>query len=203
MVLHNSKWDKRAKGRYLKKHGLSANDVRNSSTGNSDEHPKTAKVEESQLQEQQSEASQSSINAAQENQQEPELSTNIDLPEIEQDDDEDELIRAHRVRQGQQYLQQAQQQRESQETNSAERGKDSVFAQAEAGYERSKLNERVKKHIGRQAKQVDVDSDSDFDQFMDELSDLDEAEESAPKLEGTQKIEISGKQSELLDKLLG
>lgn len=199
MVLHNSKWDKRAKGKYLKKHGLNANDVKKNDSDNTADHSKPLKVEEDQ--QAQYESHQHPDNLSQESQQEPELATNIDLPEIEQDEDEEELIKAHRVRQAQQYQEKVQ--RELESATLPKSGENSIFAQAEAGYERSKLNERVKKHIGRQAKQVDVDSDSDFDQFMDELSDSDGADESAPKVNQTQKIEVSDKQSELLDKLLG
>lgn len=199
MVLHNSKWDKRAKGKYLKKHGLNANDVKKNDSDSTADHSNPPKVEEDQ--QAQYENHQHPDKLSQESQQEPELATNIDLPEIEQDEDEEELIKAHRVRQAQQYQQKVQ--RELESATLPKSGENSIFAQAEAGYERSKLNERVKKHIGRQAKQVDVDSDSDFDQFMDELSDSDGADESAPKVNQTQKIEVSDKQSELLDKLLG
>lgn len=200
MVLHNSKWDKRAKGKYLKKHGLTAKDVDKSKSQNSTQetdHAGTQEVSPGDTLEgsqvwSQTDSQDGSFGPQSETQV---VATGIDLPELEVDEDEEALIKAHIARQREQFL-------EAQKTiPTASSTDNSIFAQAEAGYERSKLNERVRNHIGRQAKHVDVDSDSDFEQFMDELSDSETAPE-LPLPASSASIEVNSKQRDLLDKLL-
>lgn len=181
MVLHNSKWDRRAKTKYMKKHGVTAEELKKKSKKCriSDEENNPSDLENTWIEKNKvfsddvtEEADAASLGPSQVEQ--------FDLlPDYEENSEENELIRKH--------IAQFQLKKEEPKSH-IQRVDRSVFAQAHAGVERSKLNQRVK-NIGKRKQQfeIDLESDSDFDEFMDNLEDTHEQQTSLPATLATNK----------------
>lgn len=209
MVLHNNKWDRRAKVKYMKKHGVTSEDLKKPA--------KTGQSFESDAHESDRFNSEKTLlvndEASSSNGWEPDTkeadandmgTSQVEqfdlLPEYEENAEESELIRKH--------ITQFQLKKEDPKSHIQYVDR-SVFDQAHAGLERSRLNQRVRT-IGKKKHQseIDLDSDSDFEEFMDNLDDVHERQENltAKTLGETTadnpKVRISEPQSAFVDSLL-
>lgn len=155
MVLHNSKWDRRAKARYLKKHGLQAT--------HENENVADALVDT----ELGSSESPGGPEGAASYNSEAEPTEDVTIlplyPDIEeQDPEERKLIASHFSSQLGRSHPDLKPHMIS--TNSL------AFDEVSADVDRSKLDREVTRKLGKRAKQVELEEDEDFEAFMDSSS---------------------------------
>ena len=154
MVLHNNKWDRRAKGKYLKKHGLVTRDG------------ELVKKDEAAKRDAQA-ASSSEDEAG-----EPDLRQGVAIENAfpEEAEEDDELARIRQLQQQQRAATGPAGGPVPEHKAHIQHGSKEMFERAQAQTARSQLNQQVGRFSKRHAA-VEVDSDSDFEEFMDGLSD--------------------------------
>lgn len=146
MVLHNSKWDRRAKARYLKKHGLQ--NTPDNQTPTEDVQLNDTHTSET------SEAPDGSEGESAEDVTILPLYPAID----EQDPEEKKLIYSHFA---------AQKPRSQPGLKSHMISTNSLsFDEVSADVDRSKLDREVSRKLGKRSNQVSIEEDDDFEAFM-------------------------------------